>query len=312
MDEKQKSFLSAVVYVHNGGRTIKEFLGMLYQVLSVSFEHFEIICVDDASTDDSVAKVKEAAKFMQGATLNLLYMSYFQGIELSMNAGTDLAIGDYVFEFDTSECDYEKSLIMEVFRTAQTGYDVVSACPKKKQRFSSTLFYKVFNMGSTGKYNMRTESFRIVSRRVINRVESMNKTIPYRKAVYASSGLPVKSLVYDCVKTQEVEKDKLEDSYRKELAMNTLILFTDLGYHFSIRMTLLMMLITLLIGIYAFVFYLCGNPIEGWTTTMLFMAFAFFGLFGILTIIVKYLSVIVGLVFKRRQYMVEGLEKITK
>ena len=45
---------------------------------------------------------------------------------------------------------------------------------------------------------------------------------------------------------------------------------------------------------------------------MLFMSFAFFGLFGILTIIVKYLSVIVGLLFKRQQYMVEGLEKITK
>lgn len=195
---------------------------------------------------------------------------------------------------------------------AQTGFDVVSACPAKKQRFSSSFFYKLFNKGTTGKYEMRTESFRIVSRRVINRVGSMNKTIPYRKAVYASSGLPVKGLAYECVKTRERGKDKLEDSYRKELAANTLILFTDLGYHFSIRMTLLMMLITLLTGVYAFVFYICGNPIEGWTTTMLFMSFAFFGLFGILTIIVKYLSVIVGLLFKRQQYMVEGLEKITK
>ena len=60
------------------------------------------------------------------------------------------------------------------------------------------------------------------------------------------------------------------------------------------------------------VFDRCGNPIEGWTTTILFMAFAFFGLFGILTIIVKYLSVIVNLVFKRQQYMVDRIEKITK
>lgn len=312
MDDKQKSFLSAVVYIHNSEKTIGDFLIMLYQVLVENFEHFEIICVDDSSTDNSVIQVKEAARAMKGATLNLLYMSYFQGIELSMNAGTDLAIGDYVFEFDTSKCDYDKGLIMEIFRTAQTGFDVVSACPRKKQRFSSAFFYKLFNKGTTGKYEMKTERFRIVSRRVINRVGSMNKTIPYRKAVYASSGLPIKSIVYECVKAQKPEKDKLEDSYRKELAASTLILFTDLGYHFSIHMTLLMMLITLLMGIYAFVFYFCGNPIEGWTTTMLFMSFAFFGLFGILTIIVKYLSVIVGLVFKRQQYMVEGLEKLTK
>lgn len=312
MDEKQKCFLSAVVYVHNGGKTIRDFLIMLYHELVENFEHFEIICVDDSSTDDSVIQIKEAAKTMEEATLNLLYMSYFQGIELSMNAGTDLAIGDYVFEFDTPDYDYDKGMIMKIFRMAQTGFDIVSACPEKKQRFSSTFFYALFNKGTTGKYKMRTESFRIVSRRVINRVGSMNKTIPYRKAVYASSGLPVKSLVYECVKTQERGKDKLEDSYRKELAANTLILFTDLGYHFSIRMTLIMMLITLFTGIYAFIFYVCGTPIEGWTTTMLFMSAAFFGLFGILTIIVKYLSVIVGLLFRRQQYMVEGLEKITK
>ena len=38
--------------------------------------------------------------------------------------------------------------------------------------------------------------------------------------------------------------------------------------------------------------------------------FAFFGLFGILTIVIKYLQLIVELVFKRKHYSFEGIEKI--
>ena len=312
MNEKQKCFLSAVAYVHNDENSAGVFFKKIYNVLKNNFEHFEIICVDDASSDRSGEIIKEAAAGLTGTTVNLLHMSYYQGIELSMNAGTDLAIGDYVLEFDTVEMDYVPSLIMDIYMESLKGYDVVSASPAKRQKFTSAFFYKVFNMGAAGSYKMKTESFRILSRRVINRVSSMNKTVPYRKAVYAASGLPIKNIQYECEGERLKGRDKLEDAYRKNLAADSLILFTNLGYIFSIRMTLVMMVIALMMGIYAIVFYLCGNSIEGWTTTILFMAFAFFGLFGILTIIVKYLSVIVNLVFKRQQYMVDRIEKITK
>lgn len=311
MNEKQKCFLSVVAYVHNNENSAGVFVKKIYEVIESNFEHFEIIFVDDASSDTSREAIKEAAEGLTDTTVNLMHMSYYQGIELSMDAGTDLAIGDYILEFDTVEIDYYPSLIMNIYMESLKGYDIVCASPARRQKFSSTFFYKVFNMGGVGNYKMRTESFRIISRRVINRVSSMNKTIPYRKAVYAASGLPIKNIQYECVGQRLKGKDKLEDRYRKDLAADSIILFTDLGYLFSIRMTLIMMVIALLMGIYGMVFYICGNPIEGWTTTILFMAFAFFGLFGILTIIVKYLSVIVKLVFKRQQYMVDRIEKIT-
>ena len=55
-----------------------------------------------------------------------------------------------------------------------------------------------------------------------------------------------------------------------------------------------------------------GHPIEGWTTTVMFLSVAFLGLFGILTIIVKYLQIIVDMVFKRKHYNYESIEKLTK
>ena len=45
---------------------------------------------------------------------------------------------------------------------------------------------------------------------------------------------------------------------------------------------------------------------------ILFLSMAFFGLFGILTIIVKYLQLLISLNFKRKQYCFESIEKLTK
>ena len=47
----------------------------------------------------------------QAAPLTILHMSIFHGLEDAMNAGLDAAIGDYVYEFDSTELCYPASLI---------------------------------------------------------------------------------------------------------------------------------------------------------------------------------------------------------
>ena len=77
-------------------------------------------------------------------------------------------------------------------------------------------------------------------------------------------------------------------------------------------MTSMMIIFSLAMIIYTLLVFLLGNPIEGWTTTLLFLSVAFFGLFMILTIIIKYLQIIVDMVFKRKHYIIESIEKLTK
>ena len=43
---------------------------------------------------------------------------------------------------------------------------------------------------------------------------------------------------------------------------------------------------------------------------MLLLSGGFFGVFLVLTIVVKYLSLLVGLVFRRQKYLVESVEKL--
>lgn len=307
---KEKNFISAVIYVHNDAAVIEEFLKTVIYVLENNFEHSEIICVNDYSTDNSVDIVRNMGSKAHDTTITVLNMSYFHGIEAAMNAGMDLAIGDFVMEFDACILDFEAAEIMRVYRKSLEGYDIVSASPDKKQRFSSNLFYRIFNQFTNFTYQLGTERFRVLSRRVINRISSMNKSVPYRKAVYANCGLKTVNIRYQSMRAVAVKDDKAERRYRTDLAVNSMILFTGIGYQFAVTMTILMMLVAVAVAVYSAVVYLFSTPVAGWTTTIFFMSFAFFGLFGILTIIIKYLQILVDLVFRRRKYSFESIEKI--
>lgn len=312
MGNKEKNFVSAVIYVHNAENRMEEFLDAVMNVMEINFEHSEIICVNDCSDDESVSVIKKVSERASSTSVSVINMSFYHGLELAMDAGMDLAIGDFVFEFDNTNLDFNPDMIMKIYHHSLTGFDIVSASPDKKERLTSNLFYKVFDRFSELSYDMTTESFRILSRRVINRISSMNRTIPYRKAIYAASGLKTSNLKYEVVRTGNPQKDSKEDRYRASLAVDTLILFTEVGYKFSFWMTSLMMLISVLMLLYTLGVYFIGHPIEGWTTTVLFLSVAFLGLFGLLTIIVKYLQIIVDMVFKRKHYTFESIEKLTK
>ena len=176
-----KNFISVVAHIHNPGEAATVFSGCIAKILKDNFEKYEIICVNDASTDDSAIRVKEIAKQLVDTTVTILNMSYFHGLELAMTAGVDLAIGDFVFEFDQIGIDYPMDTLMKVYDKSLMGYDIVSAAVEGKKRLSSNLFYRIFNNSTKYQYQLRTETFRILSRRAINRTTSMNKTIPYQK-----------------------------------------------------------------------------------------------------------------------------------
>ncbi len=312
MDNKEKTFVSSVIYVHNAENRIEEFLTAIIRVMEDNFEHSEVICVNDGSNDMSAEKIKAVGKTAETSIVSIVNMSYFHGVELAMNAGRDIAIGDFVFEFDNTILDFDPEFVMDVYRRSLEGYDIVSASPDIKEKASSRLFYKVFDRFTDLSYKMTTESFRVLSRRVINRISSMNKSVPYRKAVYAGSGLKTDNLKYKADRTKVRVSDKNEKRYRTGLAVDSLILFTKVGYRFSMVMTFVMMAVSILMVAYAVITYIVVHPVEGWFTTIIFLSFAFFGLFGILTIIIKYLQLIIDMIFKRKAYSFESVEKITK
>lgn len=303
---KEKNFASAVIYCYNDAKTIGDFIEYLDKTLAEYFLKYEIIVVNDASTDNSIEIIKAYAAHKEGKVISILNMSHTQGLEASMNAGVDLAIGDFVYEFDSACADFSWNMMIKLYRKSLKGFDIVSACSDKQMRMTSKLFYAVFNKYAHLQYRLETETFRILSRRAINRIHSITQNIPYRKAAYANCGLAITSVKYSPLK--KVVRKKHDG--RASMAINSVILFTDVAYRVTVSLASIMALTAVGMGVYALIYKYLQNPVEGWTTTIIFLAFGFFGLFVILAMVIKYLQTLVSLVFMKKNYLFESIEKL--
>jgi dolichol-phosphate mannosyltransferase len=298
---KEHNFISAVVYISKDEQQNVDFFKALDSVLDEHFLHYELIVVNGNSAVNSIKELSKWAKSID-RPLTVVNMSLHQPHEQCMNAGIDISIGDYVYEFDSTEVPYPPEMIWEAYLTAMKGNDIVNVCPNKERRLSS-IFYSIFNRYSHSSVKLRTDVFRLVSRRAINRVHSISENLPYRKAAYAASGLKMDNLEFEgCLKGRR--------SQRSELAINSLVLYTDFGFRFSMKVTLAMGLITAALFVYAILQKIGGQPIDGWTSLACITSFGLSGLFFILAMVIKYLALQLQLTFRKQSYLIESTEKM--
>lgn len=312
--KKEKKFISVVVYLHDVEDAIQSFLGAVIPVCENHFQEFEVVCVDDGCSDGTIDKLKEFfEKNQTRAMVNVIHMSFFQGLETAMNAGRDIAIGDFVYEFDHVFVDYDPQLMLAVYEKMLEGNDIVAARSKGSVRFTSKLFYALYNSTSRAKGKIGPETFRIISRRAINRIKSMGQYIPYRKAVYMNCGLKTATITYESKDAIARKMHKTVATERTTLAMDSFIYFTNALERVSAVISGLFLLLTVGMGIWLVSdFFNADKPVEGWLSTMGFLALGFFGVFVLLTIILKYLSVLLNLVFKQQRYLIADIEKVVK
>ena len=94
---------------------------------------FEVICVNDGSTDSSREVLSEwKSKFPKMKVIDRKN----GGLSAARNTGLDAAIGDYVFEFDSVRMNYDIDLIIQAYRKALDGNDIVSVCPTRTRATS--------------------------------------------------------------------------------------------------------------------------------------------------------------------------------
>lgn len=308
----ENKFVSLVIYLHNEEKNVVSFLDNVVPYIGDFFSKYEIICVDDACSDGTVEEIRKYTfdKKLDGI-VSVIHMGFYQGIEPSMNAGRDIAIGDLVYEFDHIIVDYPMDMIADVYNEMVKGYDIVAASCIRRGRLSSRIFYGLYNKYSKSFSKIGPETFRIVSRRAINRIKNIGTHIPYRKAVYANCGLNMNTLHYKAVNDPHGNNSKASFSERGELALDSFIYFTNIMEKISAFISGGFLIVSMFCLIYSLVDHFTGKNIaSGWPSLMSFMSLGFFGVFAILTIIMKYLAVLLNLVFRQQRYMVADIEKI--
>lgn len=308
---KKNKFISIVTYLGNSEKYIDQFLNTVIPILYENFSRLEFIAVDDGDSPELIKRIKDyLSKDYKDIVFTAVHMSGYQGLESAMNAGRDLAIGDFVYEFDDMIADYEPECLIKMYEVMISGYDIVAA-GNGSSRGLSKLFYKFYNL--TSRYNtaIGQETCRIITRRAINRVKSLGIYIPYRKGVYNSCGLKTSVIKYNSSDINLRKNYHKRLSERTGLAIDSFIYFTNGIEKLSMYVAGGFLFATIAMGIYSLCNYFAKTkPVEGWMSTMIFMSFGFCGVFALLTIILKYLSVLLNLVFKERHYIIEDIEKV--
>lgn len=122
--------VSVVVPVFNEVENVDPLIERLVDALEKTGKPFEIICVDDGSTDGSFARLKEANK-KDSRVVAVKFRRNF-GQTPAFAAGFDLARGDWIVTID-ADLQNDPADIPKLLAKAEEGYDIVSGWRVKRK-----------------------------------------------------------------------------------------------------------------------------------------------------------------------------------
>ena len=309
---KRPEFVSAVVYVHNDCDKVQKFIEVVMGYFQENFKKCEVIFVDDYSSDESLRVIKEYYKnHPVDYVVSIIRMGCYHGMEIAMNAGRDMAIGDYVYEFDNLYIDYAPDVIMAAYDKCMEGYDIVMVSTEVPVRLTSKLFYKLFNCATNLQAKIDQDSLRLISRRGINRITSIDVNIPYRKAVYLNCGLSVAQISYKSV--TGVRPPRITSKCERfNLGIESFIYFTNAVERIAMAIACLIAIFCVVSVLYSIISGIWGGDRgAGIPLLMIVVCVGFMGVFCLMAVVLKYLSVLVDLVFKRQKYRIADIDKIS-
>ena len=189
--------ISIVIPVYNS----KDSLFELYQRIKESLKgedfNFELILVDDRSSDSSYQKITDLSREDKRV----------KGIRLAQNFGQQNAIfcgfnytqGDYIITMD-DDLQHRAEDIVKLYKKIKAGdYDAVYAIPKNRdyslpRKIGSKLTDKLFNLITPKTNNVRVSSFRIITRELLQQILQVDKSFIYISAIMLQQNIKIANI----------------------------------------------------------------------------------------------------------------------
>lgn len=192
MVNANKRKVSIVVPFFNEEAGIDVFYQVILRVMnSLPDYSFEVLCVDDGSTDATLSKLIELVN--QDSRFLVLELSRNFGKESALSAGLDAATGCAVIPLDADLQD-PPELISCLLAEWEKGADVVLACRTDRQtdsllkRLSAKAFYRTHNMLSNVEIPENVGDFRLMDRAVVQAVKQLPESNRFMKGLFAWVG----------------------------------------------------------------------------------------------------------------------------
>ena len=303
--------ISIIVSVYNEEEVLFEFYRETIKVLLLIDNPYEIIFVNDGSTDGSRSTLFKLSR--DDENVKVIHFSRNFGHEAAMIAGIDYASGDYIVCMD-SDLQHPPTLLPEIIRKFDSGFDIINMVRTENKsagilkNITSAGFYKVINKVSDMKLVSNASDFFGISKRVadILRNNYREKT-RFLRGYVQNVGFNTTNIEYEARKRYAGEsKYSIRKLFR--FSMNTIMTFSNLPLKLGMYAGGMAAFLAIIMMIYTVVSFLRVGTPSGYATIICLICFMFSVLFFILGIIGEYLGLILAEQKDRPLYIVE--EKI--
>lgn len=224
-----KEKISIIAPVYNESAVIIDYLNETIDVLKEHHYDYEIIIIDDGSTDNTLSLCRAFSK--KNTNIKILVFSRNYGHEFALTAGIDFCKGDYAVLMDT-DLQHPPSLIPKLYEEIHKGYDIVNAKRTDRayekswlKRKMATLFYK-FSYKMTGfELDSDVGNYKMISRKVIDSLRQMKENSRHLLMLFAYIGFKTSDIPFECAQRAAGES---KYNYRKlaNLAIDSIISFS--------------------------------------------------------------------------------------
>lgn len=193
--------VSAVLPVYNEAAVLRELTDKLRQAMEGSCQQFEIVYVNDGSSDDSREILNQLAD--EDDRVVVIHLARNFGHQPALHAGLEHAKGDVVVVMDSDMQD-DPNAIVQFLDEWENGFDVVYAqrfnrkesLPKRALFFS---FYRVLNAIADSSMPEDAGNFGLMDRRVVKALLSLTERERYFPGLrswtgFQQTGVPVERL----------------------------------------------------------------------------------------------------------------------
>ena len=302
------SRLSVVLPAYNEEQMLAKTCRTLKKILDLAEINYELVIVDDGSTDQTWKIIEDTAEKDRNVTG--VHFSRNFGKEAAIVAGLAQASGNAVAVMD---CDLQHppEVLVKMYRLWEQGYEVVEGIKKSRgtetvfHRKSAGFFYRIMSR-ATG-FNMENASdFKLLDRKAVESVLSMPERSMFFRATSSWVGFKSTSVLFE-VQEREAGESKWSTGSLIRYAFRNIVAFTTLPLQFVTIGAGGCFICSLLLLIYSLVRYFTGHAVEGYTTLLIVMLFIGSAVMMSLGIIGYYIARIYEEVKRRPRYIVSRI-----
>lgn len=193
--------ISVIAPMFNEEAVIELYLEKTIEVLSKNYSNYELILIDDGSSDHTVSRCMSYIK--SNENIRLISFSRNYGHEIASTAGLDHALGDYVILMDT-DLQHPPELIPDMVKKAGEGFDVVCASRNNREheswfkKITARLFYRLSREMTGFDLQSDTGNFRLLTRKVVDSLGKMKESNRHLIMMFAYVGYKTASISYHC------------------------------------------------------------------------------------------------------------------